>query len=116
MHVAICVYPKECVELGPGTGGPLLQAKRQTRDRRTSEEALRSYRSLILKCVPITYFSHVRYSKGKGVGKGTHIDMNTVNNLGNLYANQGKMEKAEQMYVQALQGYEKPMGLDHPRT
>jgi Tetratricopeptide repeat len=38
------------------------------------------------------------------------------NNLGNLYTDQGEMEKAAQMYLRALQGYEKSMGLDHSRT
>ena len=31
----------------------------------------------------------------------------TVNNLGLLYANQGKMDEAEKMYQRALQEYEK---------
>jgi hypothetical protein len=42
----------------------------------------------------------------------------TVNNLGLLYAHQGKMAEAEAeaMYVRALQGYEKALGADHSRT
>jgi Tfp pilus assembly protein PilF len=32
--------------------------------------------------------------------------LDTVNNLGLLYADQGKMAEAEQMYIRALQGYE----------
>ncbi|KAF2735262.1 hypothetical protein EJ04DRAFT_395228, partial [Polyplosphaeria fusca] len=36
----------------------------------------------------------------------------TVNNLGNLYADQGKLVEAEKMYQRALQGYEKTLGLD----
>lgn len=38
------------------------------------------------------------------------LDM--INNLGIFYADQGKLVKAEQMYWQALQGYEKAIGLD----
>jgi tetratricopeptide (TPR) repeat protein len=33
--------------------------------------------------------------------------LDTVNNLGLLYADQGKMAEAEAMYVRALRGYEK---------
>jgi hypothetical protein len=36
-----------------------------------------------------------------------------VNNLGNLYANQGKLDKAEQIYRLALQGFEKAWSLEH---
>jgi len=42
--------------------------------------------------------------------------LDTVNNLGTLYADQGKMAEAEAMYLRALQGYENVMGADHPRT
>ena len=37
----------------------------------------------------------------------------TVNNLGNLYADQGKVAEAEEMYVRALRGYGKAVGTDH---
>ena len=40
----------------------------------------------------------------------------TVNSLGNLYADQGKLAEAEQMYVRALQGYEKALGPKHTST
>ena len=33
--------------------------------------------------------------------------LNTVNNLGLLYAEQSKMQEAEAMYQRALEGYEK---------
>ena len=33
--------------------------------------------------------------------------LDTVNNLGILYRNQGKMKEAEDMYLRALAGYEK---------
>ena len=42
--------------------------------------------------------------------------LDTVNKLGTLYADQGKMAEAEAMYLRALQGYENVMGADHPRT
>jgi tetratricopeptide (TPR) repeat protein len=37
-------------------------------------------------------------------------------NLGYLYANQGKLVEAEQMYQRALQGKEKAWGPDHTST
>jgi tetratricopeptide (TPR) repeat protein len=40
--------------------------------------------------------------------------LNTVNNLGLLCADQGKLDKAEEMYERALQGYEKRFGSDYP--
>jgi tetratricopeptide (TPR) repeat protein len=40
----------------------------------------------------------------------------TVNNLGNLYADQGKMAEAEAMYLRALQGKEKAWGAEHTST
>jgi tetratricopeptide (TPR) repeat protein len=39
-----------------------------------------------------------------------------VNNLGLLYANQGKLVEAQQMYQRALQGYEKALGPEHMST
>ena len=42
--------------------------------------------------------------------------LNTVNNLGVLYSNQGKMAEAEAMYVRALEGFKKIFDADHPRV
>ena len=42
--------------------------------------------------------------------------LGTVNNLGLLYADQGKMAEAEEMYMRALKGYEKIYDADHPRV
>jgi tetratricopeptide (TPR) repeat protein len=42
--------------------------------------------------------------------------LDTVNNLGLLYADQGKLVEAEQMYQRALQGYEKALGLELIKT
>ncbi|KAK7177537.1 NB-ARC and TPR domain protein, partial [Paraphaeosphaeria sporulosa] len=36
--------------------------------------------------------------------------LSTVNNLGSLYADQGKLAEAEAMYSRALQGYEEALG------
>jgi tetratricopeptide (TPR) repeat protein len=40
--------------------------------------------------------------------------LSTVNNLGNLYADQNKLGEAEKIYRRALDGYEKVWGPDHP--
>jgi tetratricopeptide (TPR) repeat protein len=42
--------------------------------------------------------------------------LGTVNNLGNLYAEQGKLDKAEQMYQQALQGFKSALSTDNIMT
>jgi tetratricopeptide (TPR) repeat protein len=51
---------------------------------------------------------YMRALQGKEEALGpNHIStLNTVNNLGNLYADQGKLGEAEKMYMRALQGYE----------
>jgi tetratricopeptide (TPR) repeat protein len=54
------------------------------------------------------------YEKAWGAKHTSTLD--TVNNLGNLYKNQGKMVEAEEMYMWALEGYEKAFGADHPKT
>jgi tetratricopeptide (TPR) repeat protein len=54
------------------------------------------------------------YEKEGGAEHTAKLDM--VNNLGNLYADQGKMAEAEEMYVRALQGYEKAWGPEHKST
>jgi hypothetical protein len=46
-----------------------------------------------------------------------HIStLDTVNNLGILYRNQGKLDQAEQMYGRALAGSEKTLGPEHIST
>ncbi|TKA58613.1 hypothetical protein B0A55_12927, partial [Friedmanniomyces simplex] len=42
--------------------------------------------------------------------------LDTVNNLGNLYSNQGKMKEAEEMYLRALTGREEAWGPKHTST
>ena len=38
--------------------------------------------------------------------------LDTVNNLGLLYASQGRLDEAEKMYLRALAGYEKALGME----
>ena len=40
----------------------------------------------------------------------------TVNNLGALYENQGRLAETEKMYIRALQGGEEALGPDHIST
>jgi tetratricopeptide (TPR) repeat protein len=42
--------------------------------------------------------------------------LDTVNNLGNLYYNLGKMKEAEEMYLRALRGREEALGAKHTST
>jgi tetratricopeptide (TPR) repeat protein len=42
--------------------------------------------------------------------------LSTVNNLGALYKNLGRLDEAEKMYQRALQGKEKAWGLEHTST
>ncbi|CAG8979288.1 hypothetical protein HYALB_00012671 [Hymenoscyphus albidus] len=51
----------------------------------------------------------------KALGPDHTSTLRTVNNLGALYSNQGKLV-AEQMYERALQGYEKALGPDHIKS
>lgn len=46
----------------------------------------------------------------KALGEDHTSTLDTVNNLGNLYRAQGKLDKAETMYTQALKGYTKAVG------
>jgi hypothetical protein len=51
----------------------------------------------------------------KALGPDHTSTLLTVNNLGNLYGDQGKLAEAEQMYVRALTGKEKGLDLTTPR-
>jgi tetratricopeptide (TPR) repeat protein len=42
--------------------------------------------------------------------------LDTVHNLGSLYSEQWKLKEAEERYQQALEGYKKALGPDHPQT
>ena len=41
--------------------------------------------------------------------------LGVAHSLGDLYADQGKLDKAEEMYERALEGYSWSLGSDHPR-
>ena len=42
--------------------------------------------------------------------------LETVNNLGALYADKSRLRDAEAMYMRALQGHEKALGANQPST
>ena len=44
------------------------------------------------------------------------MTLKTVNNLGILYADQGKLAEAEQILEWGLRGYEKALGIEHTST
>jgi tetratricopeptide (TPR) repeat protein len=56
----------------------------------------------------------------KGCEKPLGLDhtstLDILNNLGNLYRDQGKLNEAEDMHQHALSGYEKALGPDHTDT
>jgi Tfp pilus assembly protein PilF len=54
--------------------------------------------------------------KEKAWGAEHTSTLETVNNLGALYARQGKKAEAEAMYLRALQGFENAVGADHATT
>ena len=54
--------------------------------------------------------------KEKAWGADHTSTLDTVNNLGNLYADRGKMEQAEELYMRALRGKEKALGAEHTST
>ncbi|WYZ36189.1 hypothetical protein EsH8_XI_000072 [Colletotrichum jinshuiense] len=54
------------------------------------------------------------YEKAWGPDHTSTLD--TVNNLGNIYKDQGRLKEAEAMYQQALQGKEKALGPDAIKT
>jgi pentatricopeptide repeat protein len=54
--------------------------------------------------------------KEKAFGAEHPSTLATVNNLGSLYSNQGRLAEAEAMYDRALVGKEKAFGVEHPST
>lgn len=52
----------------------------------------------------------------KAYGLEHTLTLDTVNNLGNIYANLGKLVEAENAYQRALKGYEITLGIHHERT
>jgi tetratricopeptide (TPR) repeat protein len=48
----------------------------------------------------------------KALGRDHTSTISTVNNLGLLYTDQGKLDEAEKMYQRALQEYEKALGCE----
>jgi len=54
--------------------------------------------------------------KEKALGPDHTLTLNTINNLGVLYADQGKLAEAEEMYARALAGKEKALGPDQIST
>jgi tetratricopeptide (TPR) repeat protein len=55
-------------------------------------------------------------SQEKALGPDHPSALETVNNLGVLYKDQGKLANAEEMYERALRGKETALGPDHPST
>jgi tetratricopeptide (TPR) repeat protein len=56
------------------------------------------------------------HSKKRNQGPDHTCTRDVVHRLGNVYANQGKLEEAEELYRRALAGNEKNLGPDHTST
>ncbi|CAG8024249.1 unnamed protein product [Penicillium nalgiovense] len=52
----------------------------------------------------------------KALGPNHTSTLVTVNNLGNLFSDQGKLKEAEEMYQRALVGQEEALGPNHTST
>jgi tetratricopeptide (TPR) repeat protein len=52
----------------------------------------------------------------KALGAEHTSTLHTVNGLGVLFRDQGKLAEAERMFQQALQGFEKALGAEHMST
>ena len=52
----------------------------------------------------------------KALGADHTSTLSTINNLGALYWNQGRLFEAEQMCLRALTGFRKSLGPGHPST
>ncbi|KAJ5627817.1 hypothetical protein N7490_010045 [Penicillium lividum] len=55
-------------------------------------------------------FKRALEGKEKAWGREHTSTLNTVNNLGTLFRNQGRLQEAEAMYKRALDGYEAAFG------
>ncbi|KEF51028.1 uncharacterized protein A1O9_12912 [Exophiala aquamarina CBS 119918] len=57
---------------------------------------------------------YIRALQGKenALGPDHTSTLSTVNNLGALYADQGKLAHTEKMYIRTLQGYEEALGVE----
>ncbi len=53
--------------------------------------------------------------KEKALGWDHKSTLSTVNNLGALYVDQGRLEEAEAMYQRALSGFQAALGPSHPK-
>ncbi|GFF61344.1 putative Pfs, NB-ARC and TPR domain protein (JCVI) [Aspergillus udagawae] len=73
----------------------------------------RNYSGLQQRLIPHANYVHHRDLPGD---KTDIAAWGALGWLGNLYSDQGKLEKAEEMYQRALAGYEKALGPEHTST
>lgn len=64
----------------------------------------------------ISLYLRALKAKEKAWGPDNITTLDTVNDIGKLYARQGNFLEAEEMYVRALSGFEKALGTNHDRT
>ena len=61
-------------------------------------------------------FQRVLKGYEEALGPDHTSTLNSVNNLGNLFADQGKLKEAESMFQRALKGYEEALGSELVKT
>jgi tetratricopeptide (TPR) repeat protein len=64
----------------------------------------------------VSLYLRVLRGKEEALGAKHTSILDTVHNLGSLYAKQGKIKEAEEMYLRALRGYEEAWGAKHTST
>ena len=52
----------------------------------------------------------------KALGRDHALTLDTVNNLGTLYVNQGRLEEAQATCQRALSGFQAVLGPSHPKS
>ena len=71
---------------------------------------------MMSECATKGYALRSDFDANKNTESWSTLTSEAFNNLGNLYLDQRKFGQAEDMYVRALAGNEKTLGLDHPST
>jgi tetratricopeptide (TPR) repeat protein len=99
---------------GKGYGNFVERIKYQPNQGKDGDMSVSIY-SATLKMVTLhmqLLISLLYYGIEKAFGPDHTSTLQTVGNLGNLYADQGRLKEAEELYKRALKGMEKALGPD----
>jgi tetratricopeptide (TPR) repeat protein len=64
----------------------------------------------------LPHANRIEFNRLKALMYQSEVDAQDLHSIAYLYTKQGKMVEAEKMYLQALEGYEKAWGPEHPST